>query len=81
MDHQYFEIQKKYITYFAELFNPEGEVISSTKIVQKNRKNSDMMMDEVGQANKLTSTVPPLMMAQIWRTYAYADQVLEFNMN
>lgn len=81
MDHQYFTVPKKYIAYTAELFNSEGNVISSTKIIQKNRKDSDMMMEEVGHANRLTSTVSARLMAQIWKTFVTKEHVYELNMN
>ena len=81
MNHQYFTVPKKYVAYNAELFNPEGKLISSTKIIQKNRKNSDRMMEEVGYANRLTSTIPAQLMTQICKTFVTKEHVYELNMN
>lgn len=78
---QIITIPQQYTPYTAELFNSEGKLLSNTKVVQKVRKNSDMMIDEVGLAHRLTSRIPVQLMAEICNTFASKQYVFEFIMN
>lgn len=81
MKYQYITVPKKYVPYEAELFNPEGKTISITKVIQKVRNSTDMMIDEVGLSHRLTTRIPQLLIAETHQTFCMPDYTFSMCMN